>query len=276
MAHYTADGMLVQAPNVNTYDHIYLSPHLDDAVLSCGGRIWKQAQAGQQVLVVTLFAGPPAPDAPLSPFARELHTRWGHQVDAVTRRQEEDRAALALLGAQAVHWPYTDCIYRRAPDGRFLYASEEALWGKVHSTEDDLVAELSARLATLPLSKHGQVYMPLAVGHHVDHQITRYAVEAWGRASIGYEDFPYAQDTQAVRTALAAGDQRRAELVPLPEQALKAKIGAIACYRSQISSLWSNETDMVAAVHGFAEQTGGGRLAERYWVSGTGCSIPDA
>ena len=103
------------------FDHIYLSPHLDDAVLSCGGRIWQQARAGGRVLVVTVFASPPAPGAPLSPFARSLHARWGHPAGAVARRQEEDRAAVAILGAQAVHWPYADCIYRQAPGGRFLF-----------------------------------------------------------------------------------------------------------------------------------------------------------
>ena len=71
------------------------------------------------VLVVTVFAAAPAPGAPLSPFAHSLHRRWGHGPEAGLRRQEEDRAALALLGAEPLHWPYSDCIYRTLPDGRF-------------------------------------------------------------------------------------------------------------------------------------------------------------
>lgn len=250
------------------FDHIYLSPHLDDAVLSCGGRIWQQVQAGGRVLVVTVFAGPPAPGAPLSPFAQELHARWGHPADAVARRQEEDRAALAPLGAQAVHWPYADCIYRQAPDGRFLYASEEALWGKIQPEEEGLVAELAARLEALPLQPDGRIYAPLGVGHHVDHQIVHQAAAASGHVLTGYEDYPYAQDPQAVRSVLENG-RWEADLVWLSEQALKAKIAAIACYRSQLSTFWADEAGMAAAVRAFARQTGGGQPAERYWFQPT-------
>lgn len=242
---------------MNTYARIYLSPHLDDAVLSCGGRIWQQAQAGgERILVVTVFATAPAPDTPLSLFAQELHARWGHLADAATRRQDEDLAALALLGAEAVHWPYTDCIYRQTPDGRFPYASEEALWGEVHPAEKNLVAELAARLVALPLMPGGVVYAPLGVGHHVDHQIVRRAVEASGHTPIYYEEFPYAEDPQAVRAALANG-RERAELVLLSEEALEAKIAAIACYRSQLSTFWDDVVEMAAAVRTFAE---------RYWI----------
>jgi len=248
----------VQAPTLS-YAHVYLSPHLDDAVLSCGGRIWQQVQAGERVLVVTVFAAPPTPGSPLSPFAQELHTRWDYPADAVTRRQKEDLAALALLGAETVHWPYSDCIYRRTSDGSFLYDSEEALWGDVHSVDKGLVAELGARLAALPLIQDSAVYAPLGVGQHVDHKIVRCAAKGSGHAFAYYEDFPYAE-----QAALTKG-QYRTELILLSEEALEAKIAAIACYRSQLSTFWTNSAEMAAAVRAFAERTGSGRLAERYW-----------
>jgi LmbE family N-acetylglucosaminyl deacetylase len=248
-----------------SYTHVYLSPHLDDAVLSCGGRIWQQVRTGEHVLVVTVFAAPLAPGAPLSPFAQKLHARWGHPADAVTERQEEDLTALALLRAEATHWPYADCIYRRTSDGSFLYTSEEALWGEVHPAEKGLVAELEARLSTLPLIRDGAVYAPLAVGQHVDHRIVRRAVEGSGHRLIYYEDFPYAEDPRAGHAALMRG-QYRAELVLLSEGALKAKIAAIACYRSQLSTFWADAVEMAAAMRAFAERIGGGRPAERYWI----------
>jgi LmbE family N-acetylglucosaminyl deacetylase len=250
--------------DVNTYTHVYLSSHLDDVVLSCGGRMWQQAQASERVLAVTIFAGAPAPSAPLSPFARELHTRWGYLADAATRRQEEDLAALALLGAEATHWPYFDCIYRQAPNGRFLYASEEALWEEVAPAERCLIAELAGRLAALPLSRDSTVYAPLGVGRHVDHQIVRRAAEASGHALVYYEDYPYAKDRQAVRTALKEG-QWQPELAPLSEKALEAKTAAIACYRSQLGTFWADGTEMAAAVRAFTKRAGDGRIAERYW-----------
>ncbi|MBA4379671.1 MAG: PIG-L family deacetylase, partial [Anaerolinea sp.] len=55
---------------------IYISPHLDDAVLSCGGLIWEQSHAGTQVEIWTVCTGDP-PEGPLSPFAEVLHAEWG-------------------------------------------------------------------------------------------------------------------------------------------------------------------------------------------------------
>ena len=251
-------------PDLTAYAHVYLSPHLDDAALSCGGCIWTQTKAGERVLVVTVFAGVPNLGELLSPFARALHARWGHPPDAAARRREEDLTALALLGAEPVHWPYTDCIYRQTPDGRFPYASEEALWGKVHPAEESLATELTTRLASLPLAQGGTIYAPLGVGHHVDHQIVRRIAESRGQAVVYYEDFPYAEDPQAVRALLAKGESE-AELALLSGEAVEAKIAAIACYRSQLSTFWASVEDMAAMVRAYAETVGDGRPAERYW-----------
>ncbi len=250
---------------MDTYTHIYLSPHLDDAVFSCGGQIWQQTQTGERVLVVTLFGGAPPPTTPLSPFAQSLHTRWGHPADATLRRQEEDRAALAILGAEALHWPYTDCIYRQTPGGDSPYASEASLWGAIHPADESLVAELAGRIATLPLGEDGTLYAPLAAGRHVDHQIARRAAQDSGRLPVYYEDYPYAaRDPLAVQTALGEAHWQ-AELLPLSEEALQAKIAAIACYHSQLSTFWPGAAEMAASVRTFAERVGDGKPAERYW-----------
>jgi LmbE family N-acetylglucosaminyl deacetylase len=246
------------------FTHIYLSPHLDDVALSCGGRIWQQARAGEHVAVVTVFAAAPDADAQLSPYARELHVRWGGSADAVETRQREDQRALSILGAEPLHWPYADCIYRRAPGGDFPYAGEEALWGAIHPSETTLVPELAEQLRALSLRMGGTLYAPLAVGGHVDHRIVRQAAERAERPLTCYEDFPYAEAPGAVDAALTGGEWR-AELVTLSQEALEAKIAAIARYRSQISTFWGSETAMAAALRASAERTGNGRPAERYW-----------
>ncbi len=243
------------------YSRVYLSPHLDDAALSCGGRIWQQAQAGERVLVVTIFAGTLPPDAPLSPFAQELHARWEHPGDAIAGRRDEDRAALALLGADLAHWPYPDCIYRHSPGDGLFYPDWKSLWGEVHPAENGLIEELASRLAQLPLRRGGALYAPLGTGHHVDHQITHRAAAVSTRALTCYEDFPYA-------ATLQSGPEEgrwQEELVPLSEQALEARIAAVACYRSQISSFWADAAEMDAAVRAFANLIGDDGPAERYW-----------
>jgi LmbE family N-acetylglucosaminyl deacetylase len=256
------------------YSRIYLSPHLDDAVLSCGGRIWQQTRAGESVAVVTVFAGTPEPDASLSSYAQGLHARWEYPVDAVEERQKENREALALLGADVVDWPYRDCIYRKTPDGDYAYASEEALWGRIHPAEADLTRELTERMSALPVIPQAALYVPLALGGHVDHRIVRRAAEGCmsGRHTriwSYYEDFPYAEELEGAkpgdRYPSLAGDRWQAELVPLADEALEAKIAAIAHYRSQMSTFWSDRAEMATSVRAFARRTGEGMPAERYW-----------
>jgi LmbE family N-acetylglucosaminyl deacetylase len=245
------------------YDRIYLSPHLDDAVLSCGGRIWQQAENGQRVLVVTVFAAPPKATAPLSPFAQALHRRWG-EAHAPARRLREDFEALHRLGAVGRHWPYTDCIYRQGPGGEFLYPDEAALWGPIQSPETDLVRELARRIVDLSASPDARIYAPLGAGRHVDHRIVRQAAQASGRAVRFYEDYPYAEDPQAVKRALGEGAWDP-QTVPLSSQAVDAKVEAIACYHSQLSTFWADPQQMARVVRAFSRRVGQGRPAERYW-----------
>lgn len=220
-----------------------------------------QVRAGLRVWVVTVGTG--SPEGPLSEFAQALHAHWGLvETDALAARREEDRAALTMLGAVPVHWDFRDCIYRRAPDGRLLYPDSDALWGPIAEEDGRLREELVRRIAELPSS--ARLCVPLGVGGHVDHRLVRQAAEATGRPLIYYEDYPYAGQAGKVEQALgeAAWESER---IGLDEAALEAKVAAALCYRSQISSFWVDEADLVAHFRAYAAEVGGGSPAERYW-----------
>jgi len=254
------------------YQRIYLSPHLDDAALSCGGRIFQERQAGLSVLVFTLMAGDAPERSTEASFVAALHTRWG--LDAVPNpaavRRAEDQEALAVLGVAGKYGEWPDCIYRRHPEtGEFLYHAEEALFGPWHPTEAPLVDDLATHLARLPLGVGGRVYAPLSVGGHVDHRLVRRAAEVWGAPNaewVYYEDYPYAEQAQALSVVLANGQQWQPELTVLTKVALNAKSRAVACYRSQISTFFSSAAEIDARLFAFAQLIGkDGRPAERYW-----------
>lgn len=258
------------ATNCQVPDWIYLSPHLDDAVFSCGGRIALQVRQGLSLWVVTVFSG--SPTGPLSDFARLLHAGWGLEgEDAPAVRRKEDREALALLGAAAVHWDFEDCVYRRTPDGRWLYPDWASLWGPIAPEEAALTEALAQRLGALPPSAVWVV--PLGAGRHVDHRHLRRAVEMTGRACLYYEDYPYADDEGAVAEALGEG-KWESEVIFLDEVLLEAKIAAALRYRSQISSFWADEADLAAHFRAYALRVGGGRPAERYWYRNVIASAP--
>jgi LmbE family N-acetylglucosaminyl deacetylase len=265
---------------VSSITHLYFSPHLDDAVLSCGGQIHHHAQAGTRVVVVTLCTGNPPP-GPLSEFAQELHARWSGEnrapaapAEITAARRAEDLEALALVGAEALHLDVPDCIYRLNPNtGWPLYASESALFGALHASELGLVRRAAAKLTTLlhGFGRH-RFYVPLGLGHHVDHQLARRAAEVVGGIYAYYEDYPYVSSLgdRWPNPALTVANDRplTAELTRLSETDLSAKLAAIGAYASQVSSFWPDAAAMAAAVGQFAEQTGGGAAAERVWRPG--------
>jgi LmbE family N-acetylglucosaminyl deacetylase len=264
------DSTMLQQP----FHRIYLSPHLDDAALSCGGLIHQECQAGLEVLVVTVLAGDPpsaAKEMP-TPILAELHTRWELEKTSnpVAARRAEDRAAMSILDADYAHWEWPECVYRRHPhSGVFLYPSEESLWGAADPAEKGLIAQLARRLDELPLAPGGQVYVPLTVGGHVDHHLVSEAVKAWGvpeGEQVFYEEYPYAEHPSALTAALGDHIGWRAEIVPLDDAALAAKAQAVACYRSQISTFFSSTDEILARLQSYAAIAGEGQgWAERYW-----------
>ena len=245
----------------NYYDAIYLSPHLDDAALSCGGQIYQQTGAGKSVLIVSVTAGDPPPGK-ISSLVDELHERWQLSAEAVAARRHEDAAACAILGADFTHWDFLDCIYRRHPaSGEPLYATEEQIFGPVHPADMALVDRLTGRIAGLP--PHGEIYLPLTVGHHVDHQLLLQAAKSLQglEATHYYEDFPYVRTEGALAAILGDEKEWRQQIVPLSPYALEARIEAIACYRSQIDILFGDLDQLREQV--VSEVTA--RHGERFW-----------
>lgn len=257
------------------YPHVYLSPHLDDAVLSCGGLIYHQVRVGRRPLVVTLFAGRPPAGVELSDFARSLHTLWGDPEDVMVTRWAEDQAALAASGADYLRLNYPDCIYRGrgqaggsdpGGDSGWYYASEEALFGPVHPAEQRLPAELAATLSEfIPPGDDVMLYAPLAVGNHVDHQLafaTACILRGQGWRVRFYEDYPYVETNGALSAALTARGAGAwpMSVMSLDEDDLAARIQAIACYASQLEVLFGDAGAMPERVRDYVTRIGGERL----------------
>lgn len=243
------------------YDAIYLSPHLDDVALSCGGQIFLQTQRGERVLVVTITAGEPQ-TTKRSTFAEFLHHNWGFSAsEGVAMRRAEDGAACAQLGAETMHWHLPDAIYRLHPESEApLYTSDEDIFGPVHSSEDGLVQEIAQFFTSLPSA--ARVVAPLAIGNHVDHQLVHAAAaRVWQTALLYYEDYPYVQrHPQELARRTQPASEWRSYLIPLTHAALNARLAATQAYTSQLSSLFNNDADLEASIRAQVARTGGERL----------------
>ncbi len=225
--------------------YIYLSPHLDDAVLSCGGMILNQRAAGTPVEIWNWMCGIPADDQPLSDLARSVHAGWEQDSakEAFLVRHVEERQATARVDAQARNFDLLDCIYRQADDGSFLYPDE--IFVPPHVDDDHFVDEIAAKINET-LRPGDRLVAPLAIGRHPDHVIVRRAAEQTGHPLYYYADIPYTiwhPDQFAAQTAGLS-----AEVIPVSQAQLVIWQDAIAAYTSQMASLFLTEEMMRGAI----------------------------
>lgn len=241
---------------------LYLSPHLDDAILSCGGIIWEQIHSGDKVTILTICAGDP-PKGELSPFATLLHTFWQTGPEAVQIRRQEDAQACQLLGASYKHLDIPDCIYRfdsssnnTGKENRlFFYTSSEALFKAIHPLDKSLINQLMQQLKK-EIPADTNIVSPLAIGNHVDHQITRAAAEKLGVELSYYADYPYVSDKPQVLNDLQSQGWA-CNKITISESAIKSWVNAVSAYQSQIATFWTDLDEMEKGLRAYYKRMDG-------------------
>ncbi|HNJ13253.1 MAG TPA: PIG-L family deacetylase [Anaerolineales bacterium] len=218
---------------------IYISPHLDDAILSAGGLIHDQVQAGRHVEIWTVFCGFP-PANQLSSFAQIIHQKWGimDTNELVAARRAEDKAAADIVGAQVFHFDFLDCIYRRGRDGDWLYSD---VFIPPHTDDDGLPAQIAEAISAR-LNPDDELVCQLALGAHLDHTLVRRAAELLGRPLTYDVDIPYLfnfPDDFALKTAKMKEITHR-----ITEAGLRLWGDAILAYTSQFGTLFSSPEEM--------------------------------
>ena len=241
----------------DTYKHVYLSPHLDDAALSCGGAIMAQLAAGERVLVVTISTASP-PAGPFSALAEELHANWGLAADqAVAARLVEEREDYYWLDR-------LDAIYRY-PEA---YHTRDALFS-APAPNDPLFIDLHTFFGALrERVPSATFYAPLGVGSHVDHLLSHAASRVTlGAAVRFYEDLPYATTPGALDTRMRQLDESISSATISIDATLAQKLHAIHAYASQLKELFGGPDAMEHIMTAYAASVApaGARYGERMW-----------
>lgn len=216
-----------------------LSPHLDDAVLSCS--LFLAANPGSRI--ITVFANGPSSVSPLTPWDKAARY-FAAGDDVMAARRDEDRKASALLQAAALHLPYWDSQYRTE---RYGYDGPRA---------DDLVEvvvdDLLSRAADSPPAAW---LVPLGLGHS-DHRLTsEVGLRVAGQLGCDlyvYEELPYAFEDEG-EVQRRRGDLQRGGITLEADGGLGTssdraiKKAAIACYASQRRALRRRAKAVVSA-----------------------------
>ena len=206
-----------------------ISPHLDDAVFSCGGTLATLAGQGWAVTVATVFTASVArPDG--FALACQLDKGIGAAIDYMALRRDEDAAACRALGLRAPIWlPFSEAPHRGYGSAAALFAGER---------DDDTVHQAIGReLGRLLAEPPDLVLAPQAVGAHVDHvQVVRaLRLSGGGLPILWWTDFPYSvrADTPRRPFETEMTHLRRIEIT-LSTEALARRRHACRAYASQI------------------------------------------
>jgi LmbE family N-acetylglucosaminyl deacetylase len=208
---------LVAQSELVRYDNLYLSPHGDDAVLACAGRLRAERSRGERVLVLVLFESEPG---------QAGQTLADLGVDVCV-------AGLPPAGSRGGMTTYRSIAFeRRAEDA-------EAFDGVMR-----ILSDVGPRI------RPRQLYVPLGVGGHIDHRLVHEAslqvlADEPGRNVFLYEERPEAFAPGAVRVRLGLMGAR---LPPGATQA--AERAGLARYLFRVQSAPTFRGDL----SGFAER----------------------
>jgi LmbE family N-acetylglucosaminyl deacetylase len=214
--------------------HVILSPHLDDAVLSC----WQLLDGPDEVTVVNVFTASPRAGTP--PAWWDVATGATDSVERMRERRQEDAAALALAGSSSVRLGLLDDQYRDSP-----------------VSVDDVVRRIG--LTVMP---QAILHAPGAFDGHSDHVLVRDAALRLARVGwpvVLYADLPHA--TARGWPAWLSGEQSPAgtevsadwhrvlsqaglsvenldrRVYPLDAPARRRKLQVLAAYKTQRAGL---------------------------------------
>ena len=255
---------------------LIIEPHMDDAAISVGGTIW--ARRGECEFTAASVVGP-------SPFSRYFyqHADFFDVARVTAIRTAESEVVMRMLGGRHVDLGqpdsplrYNDATWSLSWYGR----NREPLRGFMHHapTEpeaDGWAATLEGLLATTDAE---EVWLPLGVGDHADHERTRdaslralAALPAAGheRTIRLYQDVPYslrfpAHTAQIVRALTEAGGALEMQAEDIGT-ALDGKCRLCACFASQFSRAYI--VHQIESAARLASPSGAGRFELLYRVT---------
>lgn len=205
---------------------IFISPHLDDAILSCGN-LMTELKGNTKMHVITLFteAGEKPQTLSARMFLKQCGVPDAHELFSL--RRTEDERVLREVGATWEHLGFTDALWRKRATSKLMALVGK--WipelvhiyptyrlhitsGRVASHDRALIRNIEQTLRNLlALSPLATLFFPLGLGKHVDHVLTHELGLHFSPNVVFYSDFPYCLSDHPDESGLIqAGFQKQA------------------------------------------------------------------
>lgn len=223
---------------------VFVSPHQDDAILSCGELI-SQFSGKTTIIVVNVFTK--AHKKPYT-FSAKQFLKNSFAIDAnklYAEREREDKNVLSAFSVKIVNLGFQDALFRKKknssllgkymPEFDHIYPTYRWHIIKGISGNDYAIKELQEKL-NLFKKKNILVFAPYGIGNHADHLVTRKACEEMFDNLLFYSDFPYNVRLQNFGKPFKNGNIYKIA----PNMAKKSKL--IKGYKTQFEGLFPDGT----------------------------------
>lgn len=269
---------------------LFVSPHPDDICYSCYGKVHNgenKPSSSTSRMIVTIFSKSRCCNGHLGEELKQ-------NLDNISQiRTNEDEAFAMSVGCQLIQLGLSDSSARdefsRKEELAIQSKSEQAKAVKSHPTYQKVEKALNDLLRWAVKCK-ATIYMPVGIGCHIDHLMTRVATESIleqirtesisRRLSVivnYFEDLPYAtyqkEDIIEQMTATVVMSRATEQRVELDEQIWSQKTKAVEGYLTQlkptiIPSLMERASALAASALTFEQE--GLQLRERIWTLAPG------
>ena len=247
---------------------VFVEPHYDDAVFSCGGTISALRAADREVHLVSVFTG--APSRVPSALAQAIHATWpedGPTAYARRRREAEEVARAMDVEAHALGIP--EVIYRNVPLGAIDDIFDPTVPVETDPAVDGVAGRLRDVLAQL---RPAALVLPLGIGHHYDHRVVAAAARRLAPrrgeepAMWWYEDFPYVANPVRADAHREQGPPREGFALVDVTRTFDDRVRWAAMYEQQFEVLFGTLEQLRSRMYEYAASVGSpDRPHERFW-----------
>lgn len=208
---------------------LILSPHMDDAILSCTDHI-RSWQQHHEVTVFTIFNRYIKSNSESA--STYMYLSGFNSVTTLQReRDKEDLNAFNELQCRNVYGQLTDAAFRKN-DNNILYPTTASIFNNEISDGDNALNQLKKMF--IQYQNYDTIVAPLAIGNHVDHRITHKAAKSvFSKKQLAYYvDYPYAL-THRPRIWWLSNIKPHTKM-----KFSKKKCDIVNCYISQVPQLF--------------------------------------
>lgn len=220
------------------YNKIYfISPHLDDAILSAGALIYELKDTSK-VAIISVFTKASNKNNKASlEFTRSCQYRDARELFSSRRR--DDKILCQFLKIGCYHLGFVDALWREN------FNSLKQVFRKRlnnNKNEQNLEKAIIKKLKKIIKNKEKSlIFSPLALGNHIDHIIVKRICEKNFADVIFWEDYPYNLKKQVSKDFIKKNKFSFFEF----KKNLFIKEKLISFYKSQISLLFGDKPIVV-------------------------------